>query len=165
MDKPDIKSLMAKLACDDIIECQKARRSLVKMGHEAVPSLVAALGSKRSWTRWEAAKALSQIGDPAATGSLVKALQDKEFDVRWLAAEGLIAIGKKAVTPLLRALIDNPESVWLREGAHHVLHDMDRGGWDDILKPVMVALEDVEPALETPAAAGKALGDIRDRTA
>ena len=160
MDKQTIEDLIAKFNCDDIIKCQQARRSLVKLGHEAVPYLVEALGSRKHWVRWEAAKALSQIGDPAAILSLVKALTDKEFDVRWLAAEGLINIGKRVVEPILEALIDDPKSIWLREGVHHVLHDMDRGNWDGILRLVITALEDVEPSVEVPFAAKKALDTL-----
>ncbi len=160
MSEQEIESLINELTCDNIIRCQKARRSLVTLGYKAVPSLIKALDSKKEWVRWEAAKALSQIGDPAATGPLVKALGDKEFDVRWLAAEGLIAIGKPAVVPLLRALIDNPRSTWLREGAHHILHDMYRADWDVILKPVMAALEDFEPSSVIPLVSEKALDEI-----
>jgi len=157
MESKRIDSLVAELVCDDVITCQKARRQLVAMGHRAVPSLVKELGSKKYWVRWEAAKALAQIGDPTATTALIKALEDKEFDVRWLAAEGLINIGREAVVPLLEALIDRPKSTWLRQGAHHVLHDMDRGDLNKVLRPVMSALEDVEPYVEVPVAARKAL--------
>jgi HEAT repeat protein len=153
----NIDSLMTDLVCDDVILCQKARRKLVALGHEAVPSLVKAMASKKYWVRWEAAKALSQIGDPTATAALIKALEDKEFDVRWLAAEGLINIGQKAVVPLLEALVDNPRSTWLQQGAHHILHDMNRGELDEVLTPVMQALEDVEPYVEVPVSARKAL--------
>jgi HEAT repeat protein len=157
MKAKNIDSLMSDLVCDDVILCQKARRQLVVMGHKAVSSLVKALGNKKYWVRWEAAKALAQIGDPTATAALTKALEDKEFDVRWLAAEGLINIGQKAVAPLLEALINNANSIWLRQGAHHVLHDMNRGNLDELLRPVMSALEDFEPYVEVPVAARKAL--------
>jgi HEAT repeat protein len=160
MNAENIDSLIADLVCDDVILCQKARRQLVVMGHKAVPFLVKELGSEKYWVRWEAAKALAQIGDPAATAALIKALEDKEFDVRWLAAEGLINIGQKAVALLLEALIDNPKSIWLRHGAHHVLHDMNRGDLDEVLRPVMSALEDVEPYVEVPMAARKALDTL-----
>ncbi len=158
----DIDALIAELTCDDVIRCQKARRLLVDMGQEAVPALVEALTSKRTWVRWEAAKALSQIADPAATAALVKALNDKEFDVRWLAAEGLVAIGKHAVIPLLRALIDTPESTWIREGAHHVLHDMSKGSWGLLLEPLMAALEDVQASLEVPLIAKKSIDALKN---
>jgi hypothetical protein len=160
MATKNIDSLITDLVCDDVILCQKARRQLVVMGHKAVPSLVKALGNKKYWVRWEAAKALAQIGDPTATAALIKALEDKEFDVRWLAAEGLINIGREAVAPLLEALIDNPKSIWLWQGAHHILHDMNRGDLDKVLRPVMKALEDVEPYVEVPVAARKALDTL-----
>ncbi len=160
MESKKIASLIADLVCDDVIPCQKARRQLVVMGHKAVPYLVKELGNKKFWVRWEAAKALAQIGDPAATAALIRALEDNEFDVRWLAAEGLINIGRKVAVPLLEALIDRPKSTWLREGAHHVLHDMERGELDKVLRPVMGALEDVEPYVEVPVAARKALDKL-----
>jgi hypothetical protein len=163
MSKQNFETLLDPLACEDLIRCQKIRRSLVKLGHQAVPSLLEALGSKKNWVRWEAAKALAQIGDPAATRPLIRSLEDKKFDVRWLAAEGLIAIGKQAVVPLLRALVDNPKSIWLREGAHHVMHDMDRGDWDEILRPVMKAIEGMEPSLEVPEAAEKVLNILENQ--
>ena len=160
MSRQSIESLVAELDCDEMIRCQNARRALVSRKNEAVPALVVALQNKKPWVRWEAAKALAQIGDPSATAPLIDALGDKAFDVRWLAAEGLIHLGRKAVSPLLKALIGNPGSVWLREGAHHVLHDMYRGNWDTALKPVMKALEGAHPSVEVPLAASKAIGII-----
>jgi nucleotide-binding universal stress UspA family protein len=159
-----VDSLVGDLASNDGMVRVKARHSLVAIGREAVRPLVEALRSKRHWVRWEAAKALAQIGNPTATQALVDALEDEEFDVRWLAAEGLIHIGAESIEPLLKALIERPDSLWLREGAHHVLHDMDRGDLDDILRPVLGALEDVEPLLEVPSAAEAALDMIKKTT-
>jgi hypothetical protein len=161
MKPKNIDSLMADLVCDDVIRCQKARRQLVLMGHQAVPYLVEALGSEKYWVRWEAAKALAQIADPTAAAALIAALEDKEFDVRWLAAEGLINIGQKAMVPLLEALIDRPKSVWLQQGTHHILHDMDRGELDELLRPVMDALEDFEPYVGVSVSAREALDTLK----
>jgi hypothetical protein len=91
-----------------------------------------------------------------AVQALVKALEDKMFDVRWLAAEGLISIGREALVPLLRELIEHPDSFWLREGVHHVLHDIYQGD-HKTLRPVLVALESFEPSVEAPLAAEVAL--------
>ncbi len=55
---------------------------------------------------------------------LVRALEDESFGVRWAAAAELAHTGRLALEPLLRALIDRPSSVWLRQGAYHVLHYM-----------------------------------------
>jgi HEAT repeat protein len=162
--KNDINSLIAEFTCDDVIKCQTARRKLVDMGSAAVETLVKELSNKRHWVRWEAAKALGQIGDKAAAEALVKALEDNEFDVRWLAAEALINIGRDSLEPLLTALADHGDkSLSLRQGAHHVLHDMNRGGWDRILKPVMAAVEDIAPPVEVLQVAGKALNALRSR--
>jgi nucleotide-binding universal stress UspA family protein len=152
-----VTSLVGDLASEDGIVRMKARRSLVAMGGQAVGPLVEALRSKNDWVRWEAAKALGQIADPAATQALLAALRDEEFDVRWLAAEGLIHIGSKVVKPLLRALIEYSDSLWMREGAHHVLHDLPLSNIKQTLKPVLSALEDVEPSLEVATTAETAL--------
>jgi hypothetical protein len=42
--------------------------------------------------------------------------------VRWAAAVVLIEMGEYALLPLVRALTQRPQSVWLREGAHHILY-------------------------------------------
>ena len=157
----DIDLLVEDFTCDDVIKCQTARRELVNMGNQAVPHLIEALSNKRHWVRWEAAKALGQIGDKAATEALVKALEDDEFDVRWLAAEALINIGKKSLKPLLTALANHGDkSLLLRRGAHHVLHDIDRSGLDAILNPVMTAVGDTSPPIAVLQIAKKALDSI-----
>jgi len=152
-----IDPLISKLGNEDGIVRIRARKSLVNIGHAAVRPLVKTLTSKREWHRWEAAKTLAQIGDPSATQALIEALRDKMFDVRWLAAEGLISIGREALLPLLRALMEHPDSLWLREGVHHVLHDVDKEDFNEILQPVLAALEGFEPSVEVPYAAEKAL--------
>ena len=71
--KNNIDSLVEDFTCDDVIKCQTARRKLVNIGNQAIPHLFEALSDKRHWVRWEAAKALGQIGDKVATEALVKA--------------------------------------------------------------------------------------------
>jgi HEAT repeat protein len=159
-----IDELIAEFTCDDVIKCQKARRSLVAMGDKAVQPLIKELTSKKHWVRWEAAKALGQIGDAAAAKALVAALEDKEFDVHWLAAEALITMGWGALEPLLEALVDRGDkSLFLRQGAHHVLHDIKLGKLEGILKPVMVALDSSAPSIEVLQAARKALNALKNR--
>ena len=159
--KTDIDSLIADLTCDQMMKCQDARLKLVAMGSVAVPALVEALLSRKQWVRWEAAKALSQIGDPASAEALIKALEDKVFDIRWIAAEGLVGIGKDALVPLLKALIGNSDSVWLRGSAHHLLTDMYLDELEEVLKPVITALEGLEPSVTVPVAAEIALDKLR----
>jgi HEAT repeat protein len=159
-----IDAQVATLAADDGTQREKAREQLVKLGHPAVAALAAALKSSHERVRWEAAKALTEIGDPAAVSTLISALEDESFGVRWLAAEGLIAAGHNGLRPLLEALIHRSNSFWLREGAHHVLRtqatDKDL---HDVLAPVLEALEAFESVLETPPAAAQALKALREQ--
>jgi HEAT repeat protein len=157
-----IRKLITDLNSQDGLVRVKARKSLVEIGGPAVPMLVKALSNKKQWVRWEAAKTLGQIGDSRATTALIKALDDKLFDVRWLAAEGLDSIGHEAIIPLLQALEKHPDSLWLREGVHHVLHNLEGGHLNKILDPVLTALEGFEPSVEAPLAAGKALEALKE---
>lgn len=158
-----IKSLINDLGSKDGLVRVRARKSLKAIGGASVTPLVKALASQKEWVRWEAAKALGQIGDAKATAALIQALDDQMFDVRWLAAEGLTAIGHEALVPLLQALKEHPDSLWLREGVHHVLHNTEGGHLNKILDPVLVALEGFEPSVEAPLAAEKALKALARR--
>lgn len=142
--------LAQQLDSDDTSQRQNARRLLVDRADQALPVLIKALKNKKHWTRWEAAKALAQIADSSAADALLAALRDREYDVRWLAAEGLISIGTASLIPLLQELIDKPDSSLLKEGAHHILHDMDLGEFKEIMEPVKASLEgasQLEPAV------------------
>jgi HEAT repeat protein len=143
-NSPEINALIADLTCDDVLRCQKARRTLVDMGSPAVAPFIEALSSPIHWVRWEAAKGLGEIGDPAAIDALVEAIEDLNFDVRWLAAEGLIRIGSDSVVPVLKALIHRPDSVKMRMGAHHVLHDLSGDESKELLEPLLIALDNLE---------------------
>ena len=166
-DRATINSLIATLNDDDGLVRQRTRLALVHIGAAAVEPLIKALKSDNQYIHWEAAKALSQIGDPQAVDALVHALDDEKFSIRWLAAEGLIATGMPSVVPLLRALIDQSDSVRLREGAHHVFQDL--VGRRLLIEPavrgqisaVLAALRGVEPVVETPLAAYNALKALR----
>ena len=169
VDEPTIETLIKTLSSHKDKARESARHTLVAMGKAAVPSLIEALQSKNTLMKWEAAKALGEIGDPETAPVLVKALEDDEFDVRWLAAEGLIKMNIRGLKPLLEALEHRGDSAFLREGAHHVFHDLAKGGLRKSLVPVLAALEALEPgdaalwaarhelAVEVPLAARKAL--------
>ncbi len=157
----DVDTLVSLLGGKDGVIRSKARAALVDIGRPAVTALVSALKDRNQTVRWESAKALGQIMDPKSIDALVTALQDRLFDVRWLAAEALIGIGDKSVKPILQTIVDNPESEEVREGAHHVLHDLPASRYRDILKPVIASMEDVTFTLDIPLEAKKALKAIR----
>ncbi len=157
----DIAALVKEFASPDAIEREVARKSLAAIGKPAVHALVEALSNPNDQVRWEAAKALTCIADPAAVPALVAALGDERTGVRWLAAEALAAQGRASLDAVLKALTDPARVSWLREGAHHVLHELTRRESTEWLKPVLKALEDFEPGLTVPLAALGALRALR----
>jgi len=160
-DNPQtINALIRAIGDTDGMVRVTARQVLVNMRKTAIAPLKEALLSKIERQRWEATKALGQIGDPEATEALIGALEDEMFDVRWLASEGLVAIGHKAIVPLLKALHKKPESLWLREGVHHFLHGIDMGNLGNILLPVRQALEDTDSTLKLPFVIDTALKSL-----
>jgi HEAT repeat protein len=150
-------AVIADLASHDDRTREKARHTLVAMGKDAVLSLITALKDKRYLMRWEAAKALGEIADSGAAPALVEALEDEEFDVRWLAAVALIRMNIRGLKPLFQAVMERGDSTLLREGAHHVIHDLSKGELRKYLLPVLVALEDVGSSIEVPHVAFQAM--------
>lgn len=158
-----ITSLVDALVSRDGVERHAAREQLEEIGRPAVPFLVTALHSPSEHARWEEAKALGEIADPRAASALVSTLEDEKAAVRWLAATALINLGRDAVVPLLRGLEGHSDSIWFRDGAHHVLCSLIRDGVADEATPVLEALEDIEPCIEAPIAAYQVLQDLRDK--
>jgi HEAT repeat protein len=157
-----LNRLVAELSNPDGIRRQQARVTLSRMGEPVIEPLIETLHSQRGPARWEAAKALSQIGSPKAARALVEALEDDQFGIRWLAAEGLIALGRDGLKPLLEALGQSPDSIRLREGAHHVLHDLvSQKSLDRQLlaqaQAILTALSYLDPVSALPAAVMPAL--------
>ncbi|MFH2056037.1 MAG: HEAT repeat domain-containing protein, partial [bacterium] len=153
--------LIAQLALKDGMVRREARHELEKLGNEASPLLAQALGDQHENVRWEAAKALANIKDPATAPALVKALMDERFEVQWLAAEALIALGPDAVVPILGELTASYGSLYLRQGAHHVLHALER---KHLLEPrvqrVVDELRSLEPLEPFPMTAKRALESL-----
>lgn len=148
-----IHGLVTDLAADTAAERQVARQALVDIGERAVPALTRELQSWQAHVRWEAAKALSEIGDRRAVPALLRALEDSDASVRWMAARGLIAVGRPALIPLLEALEQSADSIRMREGARRVLYTMVQEGTAEEAAPVLDVLEDIEAPTEAPGVA------------
>jgi HEAT repeat protein len=74
----------------------------------------------------EREQAIHKLGEsptPDVIDHLIKLLEDNEDGVRWAASSALIECGDAALKPLLQALLDQHDSVWLRRGAYRVFHD------------------------------------------
>jgi HEAT repeat protein len=159
--KENVDRLVAELGGKHGVDRADARKKLVQIGSAAVPSLLDALDEPRQHVRWEAAKTLAAIADPAAADRLVTALGDKDSDVRWVVAKALIALGRGALTPLLKRLTQSELPDGMYQGAHHVLHDLAKH--DDLAPlalPVLAALDQLEPEIAVPLAAAEALKSV-----
>ena len=121
-----IELLFLKFADKNGLVRQRAREDLIEIGEPAVQTLIEGLSDKNKQVQWESAKALIEIRSPQAAPALVHTLMDDHPSIRWLSAEALIALGKDSINPLLKELLDNYDSSWLRQGAHHVLHALER---------------------------------------
>jgi HEAT repeat protein len=158
----DVQDLVATLRSKDGHEREETRNALIAIGKPAVPRLLELLSDPDDHVRWEVCKALGSIRDPSSAEHLVHALEDESVEVQWLAAEALIALGNKSVTPLLRALTKHFNSVLLRQGAHHVLHSLER---EKKLKRETLAVLDllrgIGPVTPIALAAHKALETLR----
>ena len=119
-----IKNNIYKLTHESGLVRKKARELLVEIGSPAVDYLVSFINHPVKTARWEAVKALSEINDPDSAPFLVNALEDESSEIRWMAAEGLAAMGAKGIWAVFEELIIQPDSPFLRKGAHHVLTRM-----------------------------------------
>lgn len=137
----NISDFINDLSSDNGIVRRIARQKIVELGADAIDYLLELQNSPKHIVRWEAIKAIEQIGDPLGTPILISALKDDKFDVRWIAAEGLIRIGKPAIKPLMNELVNNSESVIVREGAHHVLKELHSMGIFDDKFDIITKLE------------------------
>lgn len=158
-----VESLIRNLKAPEATTRKAARGKLLKLGKPAVPALIRTLFDPVAHVRWEAAKVLTGIADPLASPALVRALEDKDHDVRWLAAEALAAQGRQAFEPLLSALMERPDSDWLREGVHHVCHDLVHHKGDPYAARMLAALNAEEPQLASPVIAYDILHELSEQ--
>ena len=155
-----IPNLIARLGSADPRARRRAGNGLIAAGPLAVSALTEALEDRNPAVRSEAARALGRIRDAAVAAALVRRLEDESREVRWTAAEGLVALGKDGLIAVLRAMMQERESVRRREAAHHVLRDLAEGDLGDIVRPVLAAIEGIEPSLTVPLAAHAALHQL-----
>jgi HEAT repeat protein len=158
-----IEKLMADLESKEGVRRMEARHQLIETGKAAIPYLIEALDSKKQRVRWEATKTLGAMQAPEAATALVKKLMDDSFEVQWLAAEGLIALKRAAVHPLLKALTTHFDNLDLRQGAHHILHALERENLlDEKTLKVLDELRDIEPLEPFPGVAEAALNALAE---
>lgn len=158
---PEIADPLRSLASDDGRARENARHEIAEMGEAAVPALAKAARSAQWQVRWEATKALAEIGGESAIAPLVTLLHEGD-DIRWIAAERLKHMGRPAVEQVLRALISDVNSVGLCRGAHHVLNELDDAQLRSLVSPIVAALEQLVPTGAVSVAAYTALQKLRE---
>jgi HEAT repeat protein len=157
------EELCARLSDTDPRSRHEVRKQLVSMGVSVLPMIYQKLTAPAWHVRWEAAKALGEIGDPAAGEMLVGLLQDDDTSVRWAAMGSLIELGRGSLRPVLEALTRDFQSARLREGVHHILHTFfNRGKLTGVEAEVFRALEGAAPSIQAAWAANKVLIAERD---
>ncbi len=157
----DIHTFLKELDNQDIKIRNQARQHLLSVGEKAVPDLIQQLKTDRLRCRWEAAKLLGEIHDKKAINPLVDALMDDSINVHWAATESLIKFGRDATLPLLEGITHHFDSMRFRQGAFHVLHMLE--GFhhlDPEVQEVLEALRSIEPAVNAPWAAERAIEKI-----
>ena len=128
-DSPQaIRRLATDLGDKNGMTRKRARNELIHLGKAVTPLLLEGLRHPEVIVRWETLKIFCHVRDLRAAGPLVVALEDENIGVQWVAAEALISQGPEVIPLLLKALIAEPESLLLRQGAHHVLHDLAQQG-------------------------------------
>jgi HEAT repeat protein len=156
-----LESLIDALQSKSAADREQARKKLIALGHAALIPLLHRLKDPREHVRWEAAKALEGIADPAAAEALAEALDDESAGVRWTAGAALIAIGWEGAKQVLVSLLRKSDSTSLCTAAHHVLSHFAKNKSGEFLKPVLERLQGVEPGASVPLVALTALGHLR----
>lgn len=123
-DESNVQAFIQELDDPSWMKRQFARFSLVECGEVASPTLIKELSNPDREVRWEVVKALGSINDRQSAQPLVEMLMDDDTGVRWAAMEALIRLNQAALPPLIQALVKHFDSARLREGAHHILHNL-----------------------------------------
>jgi hypothetical protein len=89
----------------------EAKNELVKMGKRILPVMNTLIKSELTVLRREAIKIIMLIANRSSIPMAIRML---------------IKIGRVSIRPLLKALIDDSHSYYLRKGAHHVLSELIR---------------------------------------
>lgn len=99
----------------------KAKKNFIEQGVAILPVMHKLMTSKYKVIRKEAIKIVRGIAHKSSIPAAIRMLEDPEGDIRWIAAEALINIGRISIKPVLKSLVINGKSYYLRQGAHHVL--------------------------------------------
>jgi HEAT repeat protein len=161
--RSDIEQLIDQLASSNPTERERARKSLVQIGHDAVIPLIHELKSPSNRTCWEATKALGAIREVAAATDLAENLGRDDGGIRWATAEALIALGDEGLKQTLVNLLTKASSGDLRRAARHVIWHFGHLPRGEFLRPLLARFNAFVPGVAVPPAALKALRYMSER--
>lgn len=122
--KASLNQTIIDLGSEDYVTRQTAREKLVLIGKPAIDFLAELITHPKQIYRLEAVKTLMEINDPLAIPLFLEICSDDDPDIRWIAAEGLIKQGPVSFIPVLKMLTKDSDSIYIREGAYHILHHL-----------------------------------------
>ncbi|NOZ05921.1 MAG: HEAT repeat domain-containing protein [Chloroflexi bacterium] len=156
-----VAPLIEALANGDSIVHWEAAKSLSSIGAQAVPELCDELQHTHDdHLRWHITRTLGEIGDPQAVPSLIALLADENAGIRWRSAEALVSIGPASLPALLRKLMSEKITPWLRVSALAVLRGFGDKETARLVHPLVEAMEGREAAIEAPVVARQILEQI-----
>lgn len=158
-----VAALLDALSTANEVLANQIFHSLVKLGHAAVPALIATCSSPSPWIRWQCMRALGEIGDPHAISALALALADNDRSVAWMAARSLRVFGPCSVGPVLQRLVTAETLPWLIETAWYVLHEQSHQHKELLpyLEPVLRQMRSTGYRIATASAAQNALEQLQ----
>jgi HEAT repeats len=106
---------------EDFLKRVRTSQLFARQEQVSISALFEGLKSQDRHTRWEAVRVLGEIRDPETVTALTDMLLDQDAGIRWAAMESLIQIGRACLRPLLERFIKDFDSLWMREGLHHIL--------------------------------------------
>ena len=119
-----VKRLLGILCDSDRQKRVEARRELVALGDETLKYVDDYLDHPKHICRWEVLRVVKEIADLKSIPVFLDALDDDKSDIRWIAAEGLIRMGKYSIRPLLNLIKEKYDSVFVLNGAHHIILEL-----------------------------------------
>jgi HEAT repeat protein len=137
---PELADIIRNLYGNKTIRRKGARRKLEIHGLKNPRSLVALLNSPDQKIRWESLKALIALENRSLIPVFLDLLTDDYGDMRWMSAEGLIMIGRDSIAPTIGKIIEEDDSIILREGVHHVLSQLIMENERELFYPLLSAL-------------------------
>jgi HEAT repeat protein len=137
------------------------------MSNQSVEELLAKVDDKRlpELDREQAIHELKNYPEPAVIAHMIQALESDDSGIRWAASSTLIEFGDAALRPLLQALVERRDSVWLREGAYRVFHDTHNYKVQQVAGELVKALKGPAAESTTTDAAVRALRKLDQQVA